>query len=76
MAQDIKNVKVGQRFLVIDKEEKGFREGTIVEAIESIDSINKNYWFSCKWVGGTELYQDITLSQKIEHLKRFKGKIK
>lgn len=76
MAQAIKNVKAGQRFLVVDKKDEGFKEGTIVEALESIDNKDKSYWFRCKWVGGTKKYQKCVLGQKIEHLKRFKGKIK
>ena len=76
MKQDIRNVKAGQRFLVIDKENKGFKEGTIVEALESKDITEEDQWFRCKWIGGTERYKNITLGQKIEHLKRFKGKIK
>ena len=75
MAQAIKNIKAGQRFLVIDKRGKGFKEGAIVESLKSIDNIN-NEWFECKWIGGTEDYKDIVLSQSIKHLKRFKGKIK
>ena len=76
MAQDIRNIKAGQRFLVIDKKENGFNEGTIVEAIESIKNINEEKWFACKWIGGTKKFTSIMLKQKIEHLKRFKGKIK
>lgn len=76
MAQAIKNIKAGQRFLVIDKKEDGFKEGTIVKALESKDNVSDAYWFSCKRVGGTEEYKDLTLNQTIKHLKRFKGKIK
>ena len=76
MAQAIKNIKAGQRFLVIDKKEDGFKEGTIVEALESKDNVSDAYWFSCKRVGGTEHYINITLKQSTKHLKRFKGKIK
>ena len=76
MAQEIKNVKAGQKFLVIDKRNKGFMEGTIVEALESMDNIKEDYWFSCKWIGGTKKYENIKLNQSTKHLKRFKGKIK
>ena len=87
MKQDIRNIKAGQRFLVIDKENKGFKEGTIVEALESKDNIGENDWFRCKWVGendwfrckwvgGNDWYKDIVLDQSVEQLKRFKGKIK
>ena len=48
MAQAIRNIKAGQRFLVIDKENEGFTEGTIVKALESINNINENIWFKCK----------------------------
>lgn len=74
MAQAIRNIKAGQRFLVIDKEGMGFKEGTIVEALESINNIETNMWFNCKWIGGTKEYEELILGQKIEHLKRFKGK--
>ena len=76
MAQAIRNIKAGQRFLVIDKEDKGFKEGTIVEALESKDNISDTYWFNCKWVGGTNMFSGLVLGQSIKHLKRFKGKIK
>ena len=76
MAQAIKNIKDGQKFLVIEEKGSGFCEGTIVEALLSIYDIDKNMWFPCKWVGGTKKYTNVILSQKIEHLKRFKGKIK
>ena len=74
MAQAIRNIKAGQRFLVIDERCEGFYKGTIVEALESVDGISKDYWFRCKWVGGTEIYQNIKLNQKIEHLKDLKEK--
>ena len=76
MAQRIVNIKAGQRFLVIDKEEIGFKENTIVEALESINNIDENMWFYCKWIGGNKNYMNIALKQNIEHLKRYKGKIK
>ena len=76
MKQDIRNIKAGQRFLVIDKENKGFKEGTIVEPLETKDNIGENDWFRCKWVGGNDWYKDIVLDQSVEQLKRFKGKIK
>lgn len=76
MAKEIKNIKTGQRFLVIDTEGNGFEEKTIVESLKTIDNIDKNRWFECKWIGGTKRYEDVILRQKITHLKRFKGKIK
>ena len=76
MAQTIKNIKAGQRFLVIDKEEIGFKENTIVEALESINNIDENMWFYCRWISGDKSYMDLTLKQNIEQLKRYRGKIK
>ena len=76
MAQAIKNIKAGQRFLVIDKEEIGFKENAIVEALESKNNIDANIWFYCRWIGGDKSYMDKILMQNIKHLKRYKGKIK
>ena len=76
MAQAIKNIKAGQRFLVIDKEEIGFKENAIVEALESKNNIDENIWFYCRWIGGDKSYMDKILMQNIKHLKRYKGKIK
>lgn len=81
MAQAIKNVKAGQKFLVIDKLGIGFEEGCIVESLDTIDTIDnlkEDDWIcNMKYVGGyNSKYKEIILSQKIKHLKRFKGKIK
>lgn len=78
MAQAIRNVKAGQKFLVIDKSGVGFEKGCIIES--SIDRINlkEDDWIcNMKYVGGyNSKYKKTILSQKVKHLKRFKGKIK
>lgn len=81
MAQAIKNVKAGQKFLVIDKSGVGFEEGCIVESLDTIDTIDnlkQDDWINnMKYIGGyNSKYKEAILAQKIKHLKRFKGKIK
>lgn len=81
MAQAIKKIKAGQKFLVIDKSGIGFEEGCIVESLDTIDTIDnlkeEDWICNMKWIGGYETnYPLAILSQKIKHLKRFKGKIK
>lgn len=76
MAQAIRNIEAGQRFIVVDGKGIGFLDGTIVESIDSLKNTDENTWFGCKWIGGTENYMNKNLRQKVKHLKRFKGKIK
>ena len=78
MAQEIKSIKAGQKFLIIDKSGVGFEAGCIVESLDTIDNIKEDDLIcKMKWIGGYKTkYQLAILGQKIKHLKRFKGKIK
>lgn len=78
MAQDIKNIKAGQKFIVVQNTTNGFPEGCIVEALQdnkNCDSIVQGL----KWVGGYEpddIYKRVDLAHHTVDLKRYKGKIK
>ena len=82
MAQAIRNIKKGQRFIVLSNEKShGFEVGCIVEAIENIDDCSENECVYSKWIGGCKhSYVDnistIRLVNTVSELKRFKGKIK
>ena len=77
MAQVIRNVKVGDKFIV-NAETTGFEYGVIVESItESKNISNKeDEWIMCKYIGGESSCKNRKLWQKTVDLKRYKGKIK
>lgn len=78
MAQAIKNIKAGQKFIVVQNTSGGFPEGCIVEALGDIkdcDSVVQGL----KWVGGHEpddIHKLVDLAHHTIDLKRYKGKIK
>ena len=77
MAQVIRNVKVGDKFIV-NAETTGFEYGVIVESkTESKNISNKeDEWIRCKYVSGESQWKNIELWLKTVDLKRYKGKIK
>ena len=78
MAQVIRNIKAGQRFEIIDMQINGFEIGCIVEALDNTKNIGM-FAGRFKWIGGYKPeygYKEIILSQNVQDLKRFKGKIK
>ena len=77
MAQVIRNVKVGDKFIVNAKT-TGFEYGVIVESISEEKNIHYKEVRSirCKYIGGESLYKDLELWQKTVDLKRYRGKIK
>ena len=81
MAQAIRNIKAGQRFEIINVTIGGFDKGCIVEALVNKENIEEDSFAGIfKWVGGFEPnyynYKNAKLSQSVQDLKRFKGKIK
>lgn len=82
MAQAIRNIKKGQRFIVLSNEEpSGFEVGCLIEAIENVDNCQETGWARFKWIDGNMPWYikhnpEVTLSNTISELKRFKGKIK
>lgn len=78
MAQIIRNVKAGQKFIVVQNTSGGFPEGCIVEALWDSKDCGKVVQ-GLRWVGGYELehvYRQVALSHHTVDLKRYKGKIK
>ena len=79
MAQVIRNIKAGQKFEIIDTSYHGFDIGCIVEALNNIENV-KSWAGHFKWIGGYKPSyvkdENIALTQKVQDLKRFKGKIK
>ena len=77
MAQAIRNVKVGNKFIVIDAT-TGFEYGVVVESLgEELNITNdESRFIRCKYVSGESKYKTIWLWQKTVDLKRYKGKIK
>ena len=77
MAQVIRNVKVGDKFIVND-ETTGFEYGIVVESLsEELNITNdESRFIRCKYVSGESNYKTIWLWQKTVELKRYKGKIK
>lgn len=79
MAQVIRNIKAGQKFEIIDNTVGGFEIGCIVEALNNIENVES--WAGYfKWIGGYKPSYikdiNIALTQNVQDLKRFKGKIK
>lgn len=76
MAQDIRNIKAGQKFLVIDMQINGFEIGCIIEALDNTTNV-EIFAGRFKWIGGFKpAYYNKILGQNVQDLKRFKGKIK
>ena len=77
MAQVIRNVKVGDKFIV-NAETTGFENGVIVESISEEKNIhNKEVRnIRCKYVSGESRWKNLELWQKTVYLKRYRGKIK
>ena len=78
MAQAIRNIKAGQKFIIIDNLIEGFPIGAIVEATQTTMNC-KGSAGDFKLIGGVDenyLYRDIELRQRVCELKRYKGKIK
>lgn len=78
MAQAIKNIKAGQKFIVVQNTSSGFPEGCIVEALKDIKDCGKIVQ-GLKWVGGYAPgyeYERVDLAHNAVDLKRYKGKIK
>lgn len=77
MAQVIRNIKVGNRFIIIDQS-TGFECGVVVESLgEELNIANDEKRFvRCKYVSGESKYKTVWLWQRTVELKRYKGKIK
>ena len=77
MAQVIRNVKVGDKFIV-NAETTGFEKGVIVESISEEKNIhNKEVRnIRCKYVSGKSQWKNLELWHKTVDLKRYRGKIK
>lgn len=77
MAQVIRNVKVGDKFIVNAKT-TGFENGVIVESISEEKNIHNEEFrkIRCKYVSGESRWKDLELWQKTVDLKRYRGKIK
>ena len=77
MAQVIRNVKIGDKFIV-NAETTGFENGVIVESITESKNIStkEDEWIRCKYIGGESSYKNLELWQKTVDLKRYRGKIK
>ena len=77
MAQKIRNVKVGDKFIV-NAETTGFENGVIVESISEEKNIHNEEIrnIKCKYVSGESQWKKLELWQKTVDLKRYKGKIK
>ena len=77
MAQVIRNVKVGDKFIVNDAT-TGFEYGVVVESLsEELNITNdESRFIRCKYVSGESQWKNLELWQKTVDLKRYKGKIK
>lgn len=79
MAQRIVNIKAGQKFKIIDNTVGGFEIDCIVEALNNIENV-EGWAGHFKWIGGYKPSyvedKNIALTQNVQDLKRFKGKIK
>ena len=77
MAQVIRNVKVGDKFIV-NAETTGFENGVIVESISEEKNIHNEEVrnIRCKYVSGESQWKDLELWQRKVDLKRYRGKIK
>lgn len=77
MAQPIRNVKVGDKFIV-NNTTTGFEHGVVVESLNEEFNItnDESRFIRCKYVSGESKYKTIWLWQKTVDLKRYKGKIK
>ena len=77
MAQVIRNIKVGDKFIIINTT-TGFEYGVVVESLgEELNITNdESRFIRCKYVSGESEYKTIWLWQKTVDLKRYKGKIK
>ena len=77
MAQVIRNVKVGDKFIV-NAETTGFEYGVIVESITESKNIHNKEVRSirCKYVSGESKWKNLELWQRTVDLKRYGGKIK
>ena len=77
MAQVIRNVKIGDKFIVNDTA-TGFEYGVVVESLgEELNIANdESRFIRCKYVSGESEYKTIWLWQKTVELKRYRGKIK
>ena len=77
MAQVIRNVKVGDKFIVNDAT-TGFEYGVVVESLSEARNItnDERRFIRCKYVSGESNYKTIWLWQKTVELKRYRGKIK
>ena len=77
MAQVIRNVKIGDKFIV-NAETAGFEHGVVVESLsEELNITNdESRFIRCKYVSGESNWKNLGLWQKTVDLKRYKGKIK
>lgn len=77
MAQVIRNVKIGDRFIV-NAETTGFEYGVIVESISEEKNIHNEEVrnIRCKYVSGESKWKNLEFWQKTIDLKRYGGKIK
>ena len=77
MAQVIRNVKVGDKFIV-NVETTGFEYGVIIESTTELKNISNKgeEYIRCKYVSGESLWKNVELLHKTVDLKRYKGKIK
>lgn len=79
MAQVIRNIKAGQKFKIVDNTLGGFEIDCIVEALNNIENV-EGWAGHFKWIGGYKPSyvedKNIALTQNVQDLKRFKGKIK
>ena len=78
MAQTIKNIKAGQKFIVVQDTSNGFPAGCIVEAMQNQEDCTEIVR-ELKWIGGFEsdkVYKNLALGHHTVDLKRYRGKIK
>ena len=78
MAQAIRNIKAGQKFIIIDNIIGGFPIGAIVEAQETTMKCKESAGVF-KLIGGVDenyAYRELNFNQRVSELKRYRGKIK
>ena len=78
MAQAIKNIKAGQKFIIIDNAINGFPIDAIVEAQETIMNCRGRAGVF-RLIGGVDEnypWKELTFNQRVSDLKRYRGKIK
>ena len=77
MAQAIRNVKIGDKF-VVNNGTPGFEYGVIVKSLDEELNISNDErrFIKCVYVSGESSYKSLELWQKTVDLKKYRRKIK